>query len=65
MNKKSTKKKNAAAQALVALRWQATTAEQRAAHAEKMGIASAAALTHKQRTARAKKAAAAKRRKSV
>ena len=58
-----TKKKNSAAQALVKLRWQGTTAEQRSAHAAAMGRASAAALTPKQRTARAKEAAAKRKKK--
>ena len=57
------KKKNAAAQALVAIRWQGTTDEERSAHAAKMGRASAAALTPKQRTARARKAASKRKTK--
>lgn len=55
------KKKNSAAQSLVTLRWQNVTAEDRSAHAKKMGKASAAALTAEQRVARSKKAAMARK----
>lgn len=54
------KKKNAAAQALNALRWKGVKKADRLAHASEMGKASAAALTPEQRVTRAKKAAAAR-----
>mgnify|MGYP001581743274 CR=1 FL=1 len=58
--KKPTKKKNAAAQALIAIRWKATSEEDRIAHAAMMGKSSAAAMTPEQRVARAKKAVVAR-----
>lgn len=54
-------KKNSAAIELNKIRWKKVAKKDRAAHARAMGLASAAALTPAERTARTKKAAKARK----